>query len=351
MKKKFISNFSIVPISLLLFFAACTKQSDPVSDQNTGNSENQGNNENSDAYKFSNPQNISLIPIQYYTQRSFITANHVYHRISSNVDYMAFSKDQMIGNFGFGFPGVPHQINVRPISAETGPFCIDKDEQYMYIVSAFHLYKCNLSVPQSDGVPLTAASVNLGTCMALKAKDNGDILFSTDLENGSIQIVRSGSSTPDIIVSNLGATPDAIDVLNNEIYFTLDLNNGSVKKISSAGSISTVVDNLTHPSRLAFDNNENFILETQITSDGNNYGQYTIYSRSGNKIMDITDNKGSLILSALGTEEMVPLCVDINNNLYFGHRDGWGNSLANRCNPFVNGNGTPNIYKVQLVKQ
>jgi len=263
---------------------------------------------------------------------------------------MYFNKDGTGATITFTFPNESEATTHRLISMYTGPFCIDNNGQNMYVMSGHHLYKCNLSLLNVDN--LTPLTLDLGTCSVTKVLDNGDVIFATDLNNGSIQKLTSGSSIPSIIVSELGAVPSAIELFNNEIYFTLDLNNGSVRKISASGTMTTVVDNLTHPSRLVFDKNGSFILETQVTLDGFNYGKYAIYTQSGSKIIDISDNNNLLILSAPSTELMVPLYVDSYNNLFFGHYDYNGTSSINHCNPFISGgNQNLNIYKIQLIKQ
>lgn len=340
----------ILLLLVLTFFAGCKKTDDNTNgnNQNSGNTGNTGNTGNSVAYKFSSPQNITSIPVVFYAQRSFVATYHVYTRIISTVNSMFFNKNGTIASFGFEFPNEIYTTSNRAIYAGTGPFCVDEKEQYLYVVVSQHLYKCNLSTLKV--VNLTPLTLGLGTCSFIKVMNNGDVVFSTDLNNGSIQRIANGSSTPATIISNLGATPSAIDIIDNDIYFTLDVNNGSVQKITSSGIISTVIDNLTHPSRFVFDNNGNFILESQITLDGNNYGQYSIYTKSGSKVTDITDNNNLLILSTPATETMIPLYVDSNNNLFFGHYDYGGSSAINHCNPFIDGKSL-NIYKLQLIKQ
>jgi len=201
---------------------------------------------------------------------------------------------------------------------------------------------------------VTPLSLNLGYCSFIKVLDNNDILFTTNLNNGSIQKIAAGSSTPEIIASNLGSTPGAVEILNGEYYFTLSTaTNGRVKKVSASGTISTIVDNLTEPTRLAFDNHGNFVLDNQQTIDGNQYRKYTLYDKSGNKIKDVTDDNGVLILSGMGRSNLVPLFIDSFNNLFFGHADDpEGTASINHCNPYIDGSQYGGyIYKIQLVKQ
>jgi hypothetical protein len=198
-------------------------------------------------------------------------------------------------------------------------------------------------------------TVGLAGCKILNIADNGDLYFATLLNGGSVQRIRSGASTAEVVADNLGTVPGALVFFDNDIYITLDNLNGSVKKISSSGTVSTLIENLTHPCRLAFDNNGNFILETKTTLDGGDYGIYTLYNKSGTKIMDITDDQNNLILSSFGTESMVPIFVDTNNNLFFGHSDYVSLSSINHSNPYIgpgsSGNGNLNIYKIGLIKQ
>lgn len=339
--------------SFIVICSSCSKSKD-TGETNTADTTT---NNNSVTYTFSAPVSVATVSARsgYGTQTGFVTMNHIYQRayLASVGGYTpVFYKDNNVGYFIISFPGVPGSYNsLREITSNVGPFCIDKEDKFLYSVfnvsgHGMTLFKCDISSAS------TATLVAYGIEASLiKVLGNGDILYASGGNGGSLYILKSGSTTPTALATNLGAAPAAIDVYNNEIYFTLNLSSGKVQKISSSGTVSTVVDNLTNPSRLVFDNNGNMVVETKTTIDGGDYGKYTIYSNSGSKIAEISDDQNISILSALGSESAVPLCIDNYNNLYFGHYDYISTSSVNHSNPFINGSSDLRIFKMQLIKK
>jgi len=272
--------------------------------------------------------------------------------------------------FIFGFPGASYSPNT-PVSKWAGFFAVDNLGRYLYVVVNQDLYKCDLSSQTSN--PLLLAHV--GNVKQMRILPNNDIVFSTDLNDGSIQKLPANSSSPQALISSLilpysGLPLPWFDVINGDYYFTINVGFtntgeriGKLKKITSDGVISTLIDNLQDPERIIGEKSGNLVIETHVTIDGNDYSVYTIYQNNGVKIQGITDNTNKPILSGDvfftgGTGDPVaytniPLFVDTDNNLFFAHSDYVEHfGYENHCWPFIGGASKDvNIYKIQLIKQ
>lgn len=358
--KTYIQSIRISLITITLFGIICSSCS-KSSNADAADTHNDSKNNNSAAYSFSTPVGVASFIYGYTIQRAFITPNHIYLR----GDGAVFYKDNSSSMLNIDFPDVVGLSSPRVALGDALSFCIDKNDKFLYAIfytnnSGFRLFKCDISSASTFQKAVAVPIASIYTKSVMKVLDNGDIVYSSDQNGGSIQILKSGSTTATPLASNLGGVPSAIDVYNNEIYFTLNSSNGSVQKISATGTTSTVIGNLTSPSRLAFDNNGNMIVETDTTIAGSGYyGKYAIYSNTGSKIAEIRDAQNKLILTALSNgsnglsvNDMAPLCVDNYNNLLFGHSDIINSAypISNYSNPFIDGQSDI-IYKMQLIKK
>jgi hypothetical protein len=170
MKKNTINFFfkSIMLLSLVTLLLAGCKKSDSNANQDPGNPGN-----TNVSYKFSSPQNItSIVNNTDFGQKAFVSTNHIYSRSNSSGKYMTFGSSQLI------FPNEQNVTTPRQIRAVTGPFCVDKNEEYLYVIVADHLYKCNITT--LNVANLTPLTLDLGQCSFIKALDNGDVIFATD---------------------------------------------------------------------------------------------------------------------------------------------------------------------------
>lgn len=371
MKKNIINFLSTTKLLLLLVMLACAGcPPEPDRTPSGGGSGTGTGTGTSVTYKFSAPVRVTDFGSNVGGQNAFVTPNHVYKReiIGAESYSRFFYKDNVEFYLSFlgeltSVYGTGRSRGLDDILTQES-FCVDKNDKFFYALilksdGYFCLYKCDISslstvsYLQFTAMPIADNITPPGEGSFMKVMNNGDLLFSSSENGGSVYILKSGSTAPIALVTNLGAVPAAIDVYNNEIYFTLNLSTGSVQKVSSSNKVSTVIENLTNPYRLVFDNNGNMVIETKTTIDGADYGKYTIYTNSGKKITDISDAQNILILSAWGAESNVPLYIDNYNNLYFGH-SAYNTASISHCNPVAN-SGTfyenLNIYKMQLIKQ
>ncbi|HTK19213.1 MAG TPA: hypothetical protein VL442_06870 [Mucilaginibacter sp.] len=300
-------------------------------------------------YRFSSALNVIPVYISsdYGYNSAYINPTSVYQRSSTNGQSMTFSKSGPSSiDFSFTFPNEPKGVSRTDIANWTGFFAVDNSSQYLYVVVHNNLYKCDLGSQTA-----TLILANVGHVSQIHILPNNDLAFATDLSNGSIQKITANTSVAQVIASNLGGVP-RFDFINGDYYFTVSTTTtGTVKKATPGGTVTTVIDNLNDPSRIVVDNYGNLVVETGTTIDGNNYRQYTIYKNTGAKLMDLTDDKGVVVLSGISPDG-IPLFVDVNNNLFFAHGDQVVNGSTNHCNPFNTGaQGEASIYKIQLIKQ
>jgi hypothetical protein len=214
---------------------------------------------------------------------------------------------------------------------------------YPLLTPAFHhLYKCNISTQASELIDTT----DFGDTPFLDIFDNGDLVFSSSLFNGSIYYMAAGTQTVVPLIKNLGLLTTCITLYKNEFYFTHPLfASGSLKKVDKSGNLTILLTNLNKPGRLIFNNEGNLVLETQTTYDGTSYITYGIYNLGAKvKIADLT-NDGYLVLSAASS--VAPFRLESSSNsLFFEHFDFVGGSI-NHCNP-ISTSYNSSIQKIQM---
>jgi len=220
-------------------------------------------------------------------------------------------------------------------------FCFDADslEQNIYAVVNARLYRFNIANPADT--QLIAGAV--GNVAQIKVLANGDIILSTDLNNGSLlRILPAG--TIQIIASNL-RFPNYFDVFNNSYYVTgLNAITGTVKRITQAGVVSTVLSDVIAPKSIVFDKNGNFILQSNITlQNGNVFLQYNMFDASGQYIGPMNDANDNSIFTATSTI-LCPLYVDSFNNLVFMH---FGTAFTTYIPNPVGSNG---LWVIKLIR-
>lgn len=303
-------------------------------------------NKVSDGYKFSNPEFVLAISPFGVFQHAFITDSKIFYLTHWDIKTMIITNTSFKNNLVYVFNDEQATSSLRELIEKSGPFVVDRKEEYMYVIVNSHLYKCNLKNISVYKVTETS----LGNCRAIKLLENNDIIFTTDLYNGSIQIIPSGKNIPDIIASNLGSNPTSFEVSDQSYLVTLSQAVGSsVKKISQTGEVTTIISDITNPQKIISDNHGNYIIQSRVSIDNKLYYGFYIYDKMGIKISEVLDNNDNQILGTGTWSTSVPLYIDKENRLYFGHND---SGLGSYYNPKGSGERyRVDIYKIQLNKQ
>lgn len=304
-------------------------------------------NEDKPEYKFSNPERvIGISPLPGVFQHAYISNSKIFYLTFYNIKTMVLSNTSFNNRFEFTFNDQQATTSRRELMEKSGPFTIDHKEEYMYVIVNSHLYQCNLKNLAIKKI----TDISLGKCLAIRVLDNGDVILTTDLNNGSIQKIPSGKNTLEIIASDLGSNPTSFEVSDQYYFVNLSQVVGSsVKKISQTGEVTTLISDITAPEKIVSDNHGNLIIQSRISIDNNLYFGFSIYDNVGEKISEIFDTNNNQILGTGIWSTSVQLYIDEENKLYFGHNDHGQNSYIN---PKNSGElERVDIYKMQLSKQ
>jgi hypothetical protein len=345
-----MKKITLLVYSIVILLVSCTKEN-INSNNNSDTSNNSGNN--TIVYDFSQPQLVQQLSIQSprFSQCWRIRENNIiypsiaeYQNLQNDGSCNVYTQWELYKNGGFKtkwFSISDYKRNHFPIIS-----CFDIDEtgSVLFVIIDDILYKCDLTISSSNPPSPIKLAQDIGKVSAVKAISPTEVVLSTDLQNGSLLKI-SGSETIQTLATNL-INPGVFDIYNNEFFVVEKNPTGSVKKISKNGTVSNVLSNLNAPFNICFDNNGNFVLQTQWTKDGGTYQIYELYTASGTKISEVTDDQNNLIVT--GRNYYMPLYVDTYNNLLFSHNALVGSEGSTYCYP---NSAQMGIWKLQLKKQ